>query len=95
MSCPSCGVCSREICHWLVPDPPSQGKWHNTPWLIVGGSMSSLVLTCSWQVGGRSDIPFPEQVELDGQYIESQNIGLDITLLLQTIPAVILGKGAY
>lgn len=52
-------------------------------------------LTCSWQVGGRSDIPFPQQVELDVQYIESQNIGLDIKLLLQTIPAVILGKGAY
>jgi lipopolysaccharide/colanic/teichoic acid biosynthesis glycosyltransferase len=52
-------------------------------------------LTCSWQVGGRSDIPFPQQVELDVQYIESQNIGLDIKLLLQTVPAVILGKGAY
>ena len=52
-------------------------------------------LTCSWQVGGRSDIPFPQQVELDVQYIESQSLRLDIKLLLQTIPAVVLGKGAY
>jgi lipopolysaccharide/colanic/teichoic acid biosynthesis glycosyltransferase len=52
-------------------------------------------LTCSWQVGGRSDIAFPQQVALDVQYIESQSLGLDLKLLLHTIPAVILGRGAY
>lgn len=52
-------------------------------------------LTCIWQVSGRGDIPFPEQVELDVQYIESQSLWLDIKLLLQTIPAVLLGRGAY
>lgn len=52
-------------------------------------------ITCIWQVSGRSDIPFPQQVQLDVQYIESQSIWLDIKLLLQTIPAVLLSKGAY
>jgi lipopolysaccharide/colanic/teichoic acid biosynthesis glycosyltransferase len=52
-------------------------------------------LTCFWQVQGRGDIPFPQQVELDVQYIDSQNFWLDFKLLLQTIPAVLLGKGAY
>lgn len=52
-------------------------------------------LTCIWQVSGRSDIPFEKQVELDVQYIESQSVWLDIRLLLKTIPAVLLGKGAY
>jgi len=52
-------------------------------------------LTCIWQVSGRGDIPFQEQVELDVQYIESQSLWLDIRLLFQTIPAVLLGKGAY
>lgn len=52
-------------------------------------------LTCIWQVSGRGDIPFPEQVRLDVQYIESQSFGLDLKLLLMTIPAVLLGKGAY
>jgi lipopolysaccharide/colanic/teichoic acid biosynthesis glycosyltransferase len=52
-------------------------------------------LTCIWQVSGRSDIPFPQQVQLDVQYIESQSIGLDVKLLLQTVPAVLFGKGAY
>lgn len=52
-------------------------------------------LTCIWQVSGRGDIPFKEQVELDVQYIESQNFWVDVKILLSTIPAVLLGKGAY
>ena len=52
-------------------------------------------LTCIWQVSGRGDIPFDEQVELDVQYIESQSIWFDLKLLLSTVPAVLLGKGAY
>jgi lipopolysaccharide/colanic/teichoic acid biosynthesis glycosyltransferase len=52
-------------------------------------------LTCIWQVSGRGDIPFPKQVELDVQYIESQSLWFDILLLLKTVPAVLLGKGAY
>jgi len=52
-------------------------------------------LTCIWQVSGRGNIPFPRQVELDVQYIESQSIWMDIKLLLKTVPAVLLGKGAF
>jgi lipopolysaccharide/colanic/teichoic acid biosynthesis glycosyltransferase len=52
-------------------------------------------LTCIWQVSGRGDIPFDQQVELDVQYIDSQSLLFDIILLLKTIPAVLLGKGAY
>ncbi len=52
-------------------------------------------LTCIWQVSGRGDIPFPKQVELDVQYIESRSPWLDAKLLLQTVPAVLFGNGAY
>jgi len=52
-------------------------------------------LTCFWQVQGRGDIPFPQQVQLDVKYIESQSIWLDIKLLFKTVPAVLFGKGAY
>jgi lipopolysaccharide/colanic/teichoic acid biosynthesis glycosyltransferase len=52
-------------------------------------------LTCIWQVSGRGDIPFDEQVKLDVQYIESQSVWFDIMLLLRTVPAVLFGKGAY
>lgn len=52
-------------------------------------------LTCIWQVSGRGDIPFSEQVALDEQYIEQQSLTLDARLLARTIPAVLLGNGAY
>jgi len=52
-------------------------------------------LTCFWQVQGRSEIPFPRQVELDVDYIENQNLALDVKLLAKTVPAVIGGRGAY
>ena len=52
-------------------------------------------LTCIWQVSGRGDIPFPQQVQLDVDYIESRSFWLDIKLILATVPAVLLGKGAY
>ena len=52
-------------------------------------------ITCIWQVSGRSDIPFKQQVTLDVKYKLSQSIWQDIRLLLLTIPAVVLGKGAY
>jgi len=52
-------------------------------------------LTCHWQVQGRSEIPFPRQVELDVAYIEHRNIALDLRLLAQTVPAVVTGRGAY
>jgi lipopolysaccharide/colanic/teichoic acid biosynthesis glycosyltransferase len=52
-------------------------------------------ITCIWQISGRSDIPFPQQVQLDIKYIESQSFWADIKILFQTIPAVFLGRGAY
>jgi exopolysaccharide biosynthesis polyprenyl glycosylphosphotransferase len=52
-------------------------------------------ITCIWQISGRSEIPFDQQVELDVQYIESQSLATDIKILLKTVPALLLGTGAY
>ncbi len=53
-------------------------------------------ITCIWQVSGRSDIPFDEQVLMDKKYIlESKSIFKDIALLFRTVSAVFGGKGAY
>ncbi|NTV93681.1 MAG: sugar transferase [Chlorobiaceae bacterium] len=52
-------------------------------------------ITCLWQVSGRSDIPFTDQVRLDMQYIQSAGFLNDIRLLFKTIPAVLTGRGAY
>ena len=52
-------------------------------------------ITCTWQVTGRSDIPFDEQVMLDIEYIQNQSVKNDLKLLVKTVPAVISGRGAY
>jgi lipopolysaccharide/colanic/teichoic acid biosynthesis glycosyltransferase len=52
-------------------------------------------LTCIWQVNGRSEIPFPQQVLMDIDYIRQRSIGTDVKLLAKTLPAVIRGRGAY
>lgn len=52
-------------------------------------------ITCIWQVSGRADIPFKQQMNMDLDYIRKRSLKLDLILLLKTIPAVISGKGAY
>ena len=52
-------------------------------------------ITCLWQIRGRSEIPFHEQVRLDKEYILEPSFWKDIAILLKTVPAIIGGKGAY
>ena len=52
-------------------------------------------ITCLWQIKGRSEIPFNEQVQLDKEYILAPGFWKDIKILFKTIPAIIGGKGAY
>lgn len=52
-------------------------------------------LTCIWQTEGRSDVPFEEQVQMDLEYISDQSLLKDLWLIVKTLPAVVLGRGAY
>lgn len=52
-------------------------------------------LTGLSQVSGRSDLPFDETALLDLWYIDNWSLTLDIKILLRTVPAVLLGRGAY
>ncbi len=51
-------------------------------------------LTGIWQISGRSEIPFAQQVEMDLEYIANQSFWYDMVILLKTIPAVLKGRGA-
>jgi lipopolysaccharide/colanic/teichoic acid biosynthesis glycosyltransferase len=51
-------------------------------------------ITCIWQVSGRNEIQFEDQVKLDVQYIHRRSIKEDIKLLLKTVYAVISARGA-
>ncbi len=47
------------------------------------------------QVKGRSDLKFNNWMRWDIWYVDNWSLGLDIKILLWTIPAVLRGKGAY
>jgi len=47
------------------------------------------------QIRGRSDLSFAQWIKWDLWYINNWSFGLDVRILLWTIPAVIKGKGAY
>ena len=51
-------------------------------------------LTCIWQVKGRSTVTFAEWVRMDVEYIRKRTLLHDLSILLQTVPAVLLRKGA-
>lgn len=52
-------------------------------------------LTGLWQIKGRSEVSYDERVRLDMYYIRNYSIWLDLQILLQTIPAVLKGRGAW
>ena len=48
-----------------------------------------------WQATGRSNTGFDEMVRLDIYYAEHWSVWFDLKILLLSIPAVVLGRGAY
>ena len=77
------------------PRPPLREEvaqykpWHRQRLAVVGG------LTGLWQISGRSDLTFDESCLLDIYYIENWSLALDVRILVQTIPHVLFGRGAY
>jgi lipopolysaccharide/colanic/teichoic acid biosynthesis glycosyltransferase len=51
-------------------------------------------LTCLWQVSGRSNLSFEQWMQLDLDYIDQWSLKLDASILLRTIPAIVLARGA-
>jgi exopolysaccharide biosynthesis polyprenyl glycosylphosphotransferase len=51
-------------------------------------------ITGLWQVSGRSEVEFDQWIRLDLQYIDEWSLGLDLRILLRTVPTVLQGRGA-
>jgi exopolysaccharide production protein ExoY len=51
-------------------------------------------ITGLWQISGRSATTYARRVMYDIKYLDSRSLGMDLTILLRTIPAVLLLQGA-
>jgi lipopolysaccharide/colanic/teichoic acid biosynthesis glycosyltransferase len=75
------------------PPLPSEVAWYKTH------HMKRLAvkpgLSCIWQISGRGDVPFEQQVEMDIEYIARRSTMFDLQIAARTIPAVLSGRGAY
>ena len=65
-------------------------EYKHIPRLNIRPGMTGLA-----QVKGRSDLKFNNWMRWDIWYVENWSLGLDIKILLWTIPAVLKGRGAY
>ncbi len=62
--------------------------WHRERLAALPG------VTGLWQVNGRCQVSFDESIRMDIEYVRHQSLGLDVKILLLTIPAVLSGRGA-
>ena len=51
-------------------------------------------ITCIWQISGRNNIDFEQWMDMDAEYVDRWSFWLDMEILLKTIPAVLMRKGA-
>jgi len=73
----------------ILEEAEQYNEWHKKRLNIKQG------LTGMWQVSGRSDLSFDEMIKLDLYYIQNWSVGLDIKILLKTIPTILSGRGSY
>ena len=52
-------------------------------------------ITGLWQVSGRNELSFEDMVRLDRYYLDNWSLGLDLSIILRTIPIIFTGRGAY
>jgi exopolysaccharide biosynthesis polyprenyl glycosylphosphotransferase len=64
-------------------------EWHKKRYLVLPG------ITGLWQVSGRAELDFDDLVRLDFLYLERWSVALDLVILLKTVPAVLLRRGAF
>ncbi len=63
-------------------------EWHKRRLSVMPGC------TGMWQVAGRSVVGFEDMVILDLYYIQNASLLLDFSLLVRTVPIMLLGEGA-
>ena len=52
-------------------------------------------VTGAWQVNGRSSVAYPDRAAVELEYVRKWNLGSDLRILFQTVPAVFAQRGAH
>lgn len=73
----------------LLNEVAQYQDWHRKRLEVLPG------ITGLWQVSGRSDLTFDEMVMLDIYYAENWSLGMDLRIMLRTVPQLLFGDGAY
>jgi exopolysaccharide biosynthesis polyprenyl glycosylphosphotransferase len=73
----------------LASEVAQYQDWHRKRLEVLPG------LTGLWQVSGRSELTFDEMVMLDIYYAENWSLGMDLRIIIRTVPQFIFGDGAY
>lgn len=72
----------------LIDEASQLNRWQDRRLYVTPG------ITCLWQVYARHDASFNRWARLDLRYIMRRSLLLDLKILIKTIPAVLLQKGA-
>ena len=72
----------------MVTEKPEMGDAYETIIKCKPG------ITGLWQVSGRSDVTFQDRLDMDLDYHENYNLGMDIMILFKTFSAVLNRDGA-
>lgn len=73
----------------IVPAETHHYGRHIASYFSVRPGISGL-----WQISGRSDTTYRRRVAFDRIYVRRKSFGLDLTITLLTIPAVLSSRGA-
>jgi len=71
-----------------VPESNACAAWQRRRLYVTPG------ITCIWQIYGRSRVSFSEWIRMDLRYIREQRLIEDVKILLLTVPAVLMRRGA-
>ncbi len=73
----------------IIQEVAQYADWHHRRFDVKPG------ITGHTQVSGRKDLGIDDMVKLDVYYIENWSVGLDLKIMMQTVPALLGGRGAY
>ncbi len=73
---------------YMVTEKPEMGDAYETIIKCKPG------ITGLWQVSGRSDVTFENRLDMDIDYYENYNLGMDVKILFKTVTAVLMRDGA-